>query len=122
MQESKRLHENEEVENVALIITDDEIEVIDDSGFSKGKISTKQLVKKALEKKTLKFRISEAMNIKITREEEESMPSLRDLYFDSHLLIYGKKADQVKKTGYVCPVCDLEIDEYGYCGCGSGSS
>ncbi|QXJ27939.1 Uncharacterized protein J5U23_00807 [Saccharolobus shibatae B12] len=122
MPEVKKLHEDEEVEEIALRISDEEVEIIDHSGVIKGKISSKQLAKKALEKKTLKFRIKEAINTKITTEDEKSLPSLRELYFDPHLLIYGKRAGEVKGSGYVCPICGIEIDEYGYCGCGAGSS
>ncbi|ABP94946.1 MULTISPECIES: CBS domain-containing protein [Metallosphaera] len=51
--------------------------------------------------------------------------SIRDLaraLADSHFLQYGKEWTEVKGTGVVCPVCGLEIDEYGYCNCGTGSS
>lgn len=116
------VNENEEVEKIALLIEDNEIEVCDDKGNVIGKISTKQLVKKALEKRTLKFRIKDALGITLSGEDEKSLPNLKDLYFDSHLLIYGKGAHEVRTTGYACPVCGLEIDEYGYCGCGSGSA
>lgn len=122
MQSYKMVNENEEVEKIALLIEDNEIEVCDDKGNVIGKISTKQLVKKALEKRTLKFRIKDALGITLSEEDEKSLPNLKDLYFDSHLLIYGKGAHEVRTTGYVCPVCGLEIDEYGYCGCGSGSA
>lgn len=122
MQGYKRVNENEEVEKIALSIEDNEIEVWDDKGNVIGKISTKQIVKKALEKRTLKFRIKDALGITLSGEDEKTLPSLKDLYFDSHLLIYGKGAHEVRTTGYVCPVCSLEIDEYGYCGCGSGSA
>jgi len=122
MQGYKRVNENEEVEKIALSIEDNEIEVWDDKGNVIGKISTKQIVKKALEKRTLKFRIKDALGITLSGEDEKTLPGLKDLYFDSHLLIYGKGAHEVRTTGYVCPLCGLEIDEYGYCGCGSGSA
>nr|ABL96631.1 MerI [Saccharolobus solfataricus 98/2] len=122
MPEVKRLYEDEELEEIALRITDEEIEVVDRRGVIKGKISSKQLAKKALEKKTLKFRITEAIDTKITKEDEKALPNLIELYFDPHLLIYGKKAEEVKGSGYICPICGIEIDEYGYCGCGTGSS
>ncbi len=51
--------------------------------------------------------------------------SIRDLVralVDPHYSQYGKEWNEVKNTGLTCPVCGLEIDEYGYCGCGSGSS
>lgn len=51
--------------------------------------------------------------------------SIRDLVkalVDPHYSQYGKEWHEVKSTGLTCPVCGLEIDEYGYCGCGSGSS
>ncbi|ARM75013.1 CBS domain-containing protein [Acidianus manzaensis] len=50
--------------------------------------------------------------------------SIRDLsraILDVHYMQFGKSADEVKGTGIVCPVCGMEIDEYGYCGCGTGS-
>jgi len=51
--------------------------------------------------------------------------SIRDLakaLTDSHFLQYGKEWVDVKGSGMICPVCGLEIDEYGYCNCGTGSS
>ncbi|MBW9140773.1 MAG: CBS domain-containing protein [Candidatus Aramenus sp.] len=50
--------------------------------------------------------------------------SIRDLVkgvLDPHFLQFGKEWTEVKGTGVVCPVCGIEIDEYGYCGCGTGS-
>ncbi|AAY79474.1 CBS domain-containing protein [Sulfolobus acidocaldarius] len=50
--------------------------------------------------------------------------SIRDLartLIDPHYLTYGKEPEEVRGTGIACPVCGVEIDEYGYCGCGSGS-
>ncbi|QKR00419.1 CBS domain-containing protein [Metallosphaera tengchongensis] len=51
--------------------------------------------------------------------------SIRDIaraLSDSHFLQYGKDWTEVKGSGVVCPVCGLEIDETGYCNCGTGSS
>lgn len=51
--------------------------------------------------------------------------SIRDTaraLLDVHHMQFGKGVDEVKGTGVTCPVCGLEIDEYGYCGCGAGSS
>ncbi len=50
--------------------------------------------------------------------------SIRDLVkgvLDPHFLQFGKEWTEVKGTGIICPVCGMEIDEYGYCGCGTGS-
>jgi CBS domain-containing protein len=50
--------------------------------------------------------------------------SIRDLakaVLDTHFLQFGKDWSEVKGTGVICPVCGIEIDEYGYCGCGTGS-
>ena len=50
--------------------------------------------------------------------------SIRDLVrsmLDPHVFQFRKEASEVKGTGYTCPVCGMEIDEYGYCGCGTGS-
>lgn len=50
--------------------------------------------------------------------------SIRDIaraLLDIHYLQFGKMAEEVKGTGVSCPVCGIEIDEYGYCGCGTGS-
>lgn len=50
--------------------------------------------------------------------------SIRDLaraLLDVHTMQFGKPAEEVKGSGVVCPVCGMEIDEYGYCGCGTGS-
>ncbi|MEM0064669.1 MAG: CBS domain-containing protein [Metallosphaera sp.] len=51
--------------------------------------------------------------------------SIRDLaraLSDNHFLQYGKEWTEVKSSGVTCPVCGLEIDEMGYCNCGTGSS
>ena len=50
--------------------------------------------------------------------------SIRDLVralLDPHVFQFKKEASEVKGTGYICPVCGMEIDEFGYCGCGTGS-
>ncbi|EZQ01833.1 MULTISPECIES: CBS domain-containing protein [Acidianus] len=50
--------------------------------------------------------------------------SIRDLarsLLDTHFMQFGKFSEEVSGTGVICPVCGLEIDEYGYCGCGVGS-
>ncbi|MEM3802710.1 MAG: sulfolobus mercury resistance protein, MerI [Saccharolobus sp.] len=119
MEEIRKVSGDEVVEKIALTINNEEEILVFDKEKNIGKVSTKQLSKKALQEKTLRFRVKEAMDTKIN---DEKLPSLRELFFNSHLLIYGKDAHEVKGTGYNCPVCGLEIDEYGYCGCGSGSA
>lgn len=50
--------------------------------------------------------------------------SIRDLVkalTDPHYYQFRKEFHEVKNSSIVCPVCGLEIDEYGYCGCGTGS-
>lgn len=50
--------------------------------------------------------------------------SIRDLargIVSEHFRLYGKNAMDYQTTGVVCPVCEHEIDEFGYCGCGTGS-
>jgi len=50
--------------------------------------------------------------------------SIRDLVkalLDPHVFQFKKEASEVKGSGYICPVCGIEIDEFGYCGCGTGS-
>ena len=37
---------------------------------------------------------------------------------DDHFKIFGKDASEVI-YGEKCPVCDVRIDEYGFCSCGS---
>jgi len=120
MQINEKVYEDDEVEKLALILSGEEIEIIDRKGNIKGRISEKQIVKRTIENKTLNFRIKDVINTKITEEEEKSLPKLKDIFFDAHLLMYGKRAEEVKMKE-VCNVCGLHIDEYGYCGCGSGS-
>jgi|TARA_B110000014_G_scaffold255398_1_gene237179 uncharacterized protein with PIN domain len=38
---------------------------------------------------------------------------------DEHLRLFGKEAWEVE-YGEKCPVCNVRIDEYGFCSCGSG--
>ncbi len=50
--------------------------------------------------------------------------SIRDLakaVISPHELRFRISMTDVKGTGYICPVCGHEIDEFGYCGCGTGS-
>ncbi|AWR99067.1 hypothetical protein [Metallosphaera hakonensis] len=56
--------------------------------------------------------------IRLTSVSSDPTQSL----MNPHLSQYGKMCFETKSTGYVCPVCNLDIDEYGYCGCGAGSS
>ncbi|MEM1627088.1 MAG: sulfolobus mercury resistance protein, MerI [Sulfolobaceae archaeon] len=116
----RKVNENEDVERIALIMDDEEILIINDKNEVVGKVLSKQISKKALEEKTLRFRVIEALNTRISNDEK--LPSLRELFFNPHLLMYGKDSHEVKGLGYNCPICGLEIDEYGYCGCGSGSA
>lgn len=54
----------------------------------------------------------------------KGITSIRDLVnsvLDVHFLQYGKRSDEVKTSGVTCPICGAEIDEYGYCNCGTGS-
>ncbi|AOL16780.1 sulfolobus mercury resistance protein, MerI [Sulfolobus sp. A20] len=120
MYRTNKVYENENVEKVVLNIDDEEIEILNSNNESIGKITSKQIVKTALKRKSLRFRIKEALEEKI--DENEKLPSLKDIYFDQHLLLYGKRAEEVKTLGVSCPICGVEIDEYGYCGCGSGSA
>ncbi len=36
---------------------------------------------------------------------------------DDHLMLYGKRADELKYGEETCPVCRTRIDETGWCGC-----
>ncbi len=42
--------------------------------------------------------------------------------YDQHFRIYKKHWHEVKHLSTRCPVCGHRIDEFGYCGCGTGSS
>ena len=59
-----------------------------------------------------------SLRIRLTSRSSDPYQSL----MNPHLSQYGKMCHETTGTGYVCPVCNLEIDEYGYCGCGTGSS
>ena len=37
---------------------------------------------------------------------------------DDHFRLFGKEAWEVE-YGEKCPVCNVRIDEYGFCSCGS---
>jgi hypothetical protein len=37
---------------------------------------------------------------------------------DDHFKLFGKEPWEVE-YGEKCPVCDVRIDEYGFCSCGS---
>ncbi|AHC52156.1 Sulfolobus mercury resistance protein, MerI [Sulfolobus acidocaldarius SUSAZ] len=117
----KVVNENEEVEKIGLTLEEDEILLVDPKGQHISKVSTKQIVKKALEEKTLRFRIKEAVQVKLNRDEEKKLPDLKELVFDTHLLLYGKRAHEVKYVGHVCPFCGMEVDEQGYCCCNTGT-
>lgn len=41
---------------------------------------------------------------------------------DQHVKLYKKRWHEVKKLNTKCPVCGHKIDEFGYCGCGTGDS
>ncbi|MGC9105317.1 MAG: CBS domain-containing protein [Thermoprotei archaeon] len=50
--------------------------------------------------------------------------SIRDLsraVISPHEMRFRISMEDVKGTGYICPVCGHEIDQFGYCGCGTGS-
>ena len=50
--------------------------------------------------------------------------SIRDLakaVISPHEFRFRISMTDVKGSGYICPVCGHEIDEFGYCGCGTGS-
>ncbi|MCI4455651.1 MAG: CBS domain-containing protein [Sulfolobus sp.] len=50
--------------------------------------------------------------------------SIRDLasaVISPHEMRFRMSMEDVKGTSYICPVCGHEIDEFGYCGCGTGS-
>ncbi len=40
------------------------------------------------------------------------------LEIDDHFKLYGKEPWEVE-YGEKCPVCNVRIDEYGFCSCGS---
>ena len=44
----------------------------------------------------------------------------RDIPFeiDDHFKLFGKEPWEVD-YGEKCPICDVRIDEYGFCSCGS---
>jgi len=56
-------------------------------------------------------------------KEVKGIISIRDLVkaiTELHYMQFGKEAASVSSTNVTCPVCGMEIDEYGYCGCGAG--
>jgi len=40
------------------------------------------------------------------------------LEIDDHYKLFGKDAGEVQ-YGEKCPLCNVRIDEYGFCSCGS---
>ena len=40
------------------------------------------------------------------------------LEINDHLKLYGKEPWEVE-YGEKCPICNVRIDEYGFCSCGS---
>ncbi|MEM0176055.1 MAG: hypothetical protein QXD10_08765 [Metallosphaera sp.] len=55
--------------------------------------------------------------IKLVSVSSDEMQSL----MNPHLSQFGKMCYETGSTGYICPICNLEIDEFGLCGCGTGS-
>lgn len=114
-----KIHEGEETLADVLddIIYGNEI-IIEHQGRVE-KLDEKRLTKSLVEKRNLNLRLYEVIYTNFSQEEK--LPSLFEVLYDSHYLQYGKHAYEVKRTGFICPVCSLEIDEFGYCGCGCGS-
>lgn len=113
------LHKSEErvIDILEDLVYGNEILVYE--GNKMTKLDTNKLIKALLEKRSLNLRLKEVLSEEVRRDEK--LPSLWEILYDAHYLQYGKHAYEVKGTGIICPICGMEIDEYGYCGCGCGS-
>jgi len=54
------------------------------------------------------------LHIKKLLEKKREIP----LEIDDHFKLFGKEPWEVE-YGEKCPVCNIRIDEYGFCSCGS---
>ena len=55
-----------------------------------------------------------AILIQIIGKKKREIP----IEIDDHFKLFGKEPWEVD-YGEKCPVCDVRIDEYGFCSCGS---
>jgi hypothetical protein len=60
-------------------------------------------------------------NVCILKNQLKTLPKKREipLEIDDHYKLFGKEPWEVD-YGEKCPICNVRIDEYGFCSCGSG--